>query len=860
MRETPIQELLDAYDASVRLRNALLGPYQLPYKTVGEYLDAGPHAFQEVLRVRNLGMKSARELDAIVSNYVEANGLETVQSKESEQPQIAVEREVRDNLVGLFSELKFPQILLDQELSVRLENGLINSFPNDCAFSEILTDFPGFLADLIRRPNVGRKSALELRASVYSLFETCLRETGLGGSDVELARNLVFDRLPTEDRSLEGLAAYLEKASKFDQDDLNPVSDDLDTEALANSLLAELTDRQRDVIKRRWAIEHDSEETLEEIGVRYNVTRERIRQIESKAIKRLSNRATKRRLEIVLQRDFGKIWDAISHGMPFVVGARSASRESLSGQQRLAISIVSGSTAEWLTTNAVEWGRGWARPDIQLAQLIAIEQTFREALEGQPLPVSTSVLKESRFDDAECAAINLSESLILHEGYLIAGRATARKKRTIGLHHLLVWQGRLMETGRLLELYHDNYPDDRCSVRDIEICMAEATHLFARIPDSRWYGLGKTGPTASSPSNAPEENGFESPEGNVLDSGDDGIADALERIFELYGPQPMADITKHHFSELPPNVSESSIGPILLTSGRFVRFQYGTYGLPNQVPDPAQIIDDLPSYMRSETQVRYYAMGRAAGEPFGTFRLWTPESEYAWCRWAQHNVDSDVFCSLLAIAQPDDWPIKDEDREYWFNLKRTKGRYLLAANCKHALRELWPTLRSVFRACVAARYDERFSWISANRIIPKRINSHKSAGLLCLLVATGSLRNAHNWQAEHKPGVRIDEILSAAEKERCKTGQLDWNSDFGKWLLEQARQAQNVISGGWVNPDNLGELLSGYHEGSVTGEVANVDNDQELSELDVLLRELDEDQSRERLGGLLDTFKKAQDP
>jgi len=79
-------------------------------------------------------------------------------------------------------------------------------------------------------------------------------------------------------------------------------------------------------------------------------------------------------------------------------------------------------------------------------------------------------------------------------------------------------------------------------------------------------------------------------------------------------------------------------------------------------------------------------------------------------------------------------------------------------------------------------------------------------------------------------------------------------------VAEQARQPQNVISGGWVNPDNLGELLSGYHEGSVTGEVANVDNDQELSELDVLLRELDEDQSRERLGGLLDTFKKAQDP
>lgn len=52
-------------------------------------------------------------------------------------------------------------------------------------------------------------------------------------------------------------------------------------------LLKNLHSREEDVLRRRFGLNEKSEETLEQIGKAYNVTRERIRQIESTAIKKL---------------------------------------------------------------------------------------------------------------------------------------------------------------------------------------------------------------------------------------------------------------------------------------------------------------------------------------------------------------------------------------------------------------------------------------------------------------------------------------------------------------------------------------------------------------------------------------------
>ena len=54
-----------------------------------------------------------------------------------------------------------------------------------------------------------------------------------------------------------------------------------------NEVLSELTPREEKVIRLRYGLDDGRSHTLEEVGKEFNVTRERIRQIEAKAIKKM---------------------------------------------------------------------------------------------------------------------------------------------------------------------------------------------------------------------------------------------------------------------------------------------------------------------------------------------------------------------------------------------------------------------------------------------------------------------------------------------------------------------------------------------------------------------------------------------
>ena len=58
---------------------------------------------------------------------------------------------------------------------------------------------------------------------------------------------------------------------------------------LINNLFSELTDRERDVLIRRYGLHGGGKETLESIGNAHKLTRERIRQIETSSVKKLQS-------------------------------------------------------------------------------------------------------------------------------------------------------------------------------------------------------------------------------------------------------------------------------------------------------------------------------------------------------------------------------------------------------------------------------------------------------------------------------------------------------------------------------------------------------------------------------------------
>ena len=65
-------------------------------------------------------------------------------------------------------------------------------------------------------------------------------------------------------------------------------------------VLASLTPREERVLRMRFGIGMNSDHTLEEVGQQFNVTRERIRQIEAKALRKLKHPTRARKLKTFL--------------------------------------------------------------------------------------------------------------------------------------------------------------------------------------------------------------------------------------------------------------------------------------------------------------------------------------------------------------------------------------------------------------------------------------------------------------------------------------------------------------------------------------------------------------------------------
>ncbi|MCK5076259.1 MAG: sigma-70 family RNA polymerase sigma factor, partial [Calditrichia bacterium] len=88
------------------------------------------------------------------------------------------------------------------------------------------------------------------------------------------------------------------------QNDHTPTPDkDLIKESLGveiNRALATLTKREAEVVRLYFGVTQEHPLTLEEIGERFNLTRERVRQIKEKAIRRLRHTSRSRNLRTFL--------------------------------------------------------------------------------------------------------------------------------------------------------------------------------------------------------------------------------------------------------------------------------------------------------------------------------------------------------------------------------------------------------------------------------------------------------------------------------------------------------------------------------------------------------------------------------
>ena len=142
-----------------------------------------------------------------------------------------------------------------------------------------------------------------------------LQELGREPSPEEIAENMdipvervrEIQKISQEPVSLETPIGEEEDShlGDFIQDDNVPVPADAATFTLLKEQLEEvlgtLTEREQKVLTLRFGLEDGRARTLEEVGKEFNVTRERIRQIEAKALRKLRHPSRSRKLKDYLE-------------------------------------------------------------------------------------------------------------------------------------------------------------------------------------------------------------------------------------------------------------------------------------------------------------------------------------------------------------------------------------------------------------------------------------------------------------------------------------------------------------------------------------------------------------------------------
>ena len=151
---------------------------------------------------------------------------------------------------------------------------------------------------------------LELRSQFFKAFYSLLKELGREPTPIEISEKtgLPMDKILAileasrepisletpvgdDDSTLGDFLENKESASPYESVKTQELSDRV------KSILMTLSPREEKIIRLRFGIGEEAEYTLEEIGKRFNVSRERIRQIEKKALNRLRHSSRREKLK-----------------------------------------------------------------------------------------------------------------------------------------------------------------------------------------------------------------------------------------------------------------------------------------------------------------------------------------------------------------------------------------------------------------------------------------------------------------------------------------------------------------------------------------------------------------------------------
>lgn len=665
----------------------------------------------------------------------------------------------RESALALLPKTPLGTLLQPDDLSARLHRMLRKTELGKADLRTYVSEREQFDAWMLRTPNCGRRSVAELRTFVSAHVYHIFMASGLGAAEARLSAEALLGAKMQLEASIEG------------------PPDGLGLEDLVDWHLGRLKPRSAEILTRRFGLKDSTKETLEEIGRDLSVTRERIRQVEAKELRRIRQLCVRFPLTAQLEAERERREEALFGDRVHIKDAEAETFcRGLDGYLYLAIEVAGQRPVQWLMSTAHETKRGYLRHDADRELFRECAEILAKRSEATSMPRSVRALTAGLDPRYATAAVDVELGWHVAYGYVFRRRPGTRALRTAMLHRLLSTAGRPVSVAELLTRYHEAAPTDLCSDRDLIIVMEAAPHLFLELEEARWAALGPCG-EAPAPIKRDLEAGAVPDEEEI----DDGtVATALERALRDRGPTRVSTLIEDALDILPSGRSPRSVGPTLLMNpSRFVRALPGVWALCEQVPDEHELAmaDDL-NYLLNPIQARTYALARRAGEPWGCYPLWTPTAEMRLCRWARRYGEPELLSSLLAVATIDSWPTADDDKAMWVDARERDGRFELCFEPRPTYFVLTPD--RVLALALALNDHGTLGWITVNRVLRYQACAHVAGEVLetlCRLGVALAPGGAYAWQLPHTPGPRLNEWVERLSSVIHRAGTADWQDD-----------------------------------------------------------------------------------
>ena len=185
---------------------------------------------------------------------------------------------------------------------------------------------------------------------------------------------------------------------------------------------------------------------------------------------------------------------------------------------------------------------------------------------------------------------------------------------------------------------------------------------------------------------------------------------------------------------------------------------------------------------------RYFAMARKAGEPMSFYPAWSYGFEAQLCKWAKRHSSSDLFRSLLDVAEPDQWTATVEEKKKWTAEKATYGSYKLAWPAPSIEEAKAPTEADLLAALAYLGTLGGISWVSVNRTAHRRLDDTDAVAGLALLIALSAVQPASNWQDRHRPSADHSALYARIVAELTQIGHLYWHEGQLRAILVEAAE------------------------------------------------------------------------